>query len=127
MAKTLRTSGNYTIKAGTGSGGSHTIDLDSSNVRIRGNLNIDGTQTVINSTTLSIEDKFLFSSLFKNSDLKSANIKQIMQKPFPVVHFNTSIKEVSEQIGKDTPAVLVMDLGGNWHIINQFDVIQSVE
>jgi len=75
----------------------------------------------------SIEDKFLFSSLFKNSDLKSANIKQIMQKPFPVVHFNTSIKEVSEQIGKDTPAVLVMDLGGNWHIINQFDVIQSVE
>ena len=59
MAKTLRTSGNYTIKAGTGSGGSHTIDLDSSNVRIRGNLNIDGTQTVINSTILSIEDKFL--------------------------------------------------------------------
>ena len=50
-----------------------------------------------------------------------------MQKPLPIVHFNTSIKEVSEKIGKDTPAVLVMDLGGNWHIINQFDVIQAVE
>jgi cystathionine beta-synthase len=75
----------------------------------------------------SIEDKHLFSCLLKNSDLKSAVIEQIMQKPLPIVHFNTSIKEVSEKIGKDTPAVLVMDLGGNWHIINQFDVIQAVE
>lgn len=75
----------------------------------------------------AIEDKHLFSELFKNSHLKSSPIKEIMQGPLPVVHFNTGIKEVSEQIGKETPAVLVMDLGGNWHIINQFDIIQSVE
>ena len=59
MAKTLRTSGDYTIKAGAGSAGSNTIRLDAAQVRIPGNLAIDGTQTVINSTTLTIEDQFL--------------------------------------------------------------------
>ena len=59
MAKTLKTSGNYTIKAGAGSAGSNTIKLDAKYVRIPGDLTIDGTQTVINSTTLTIEDQFL--------------------------------------------------------------------
>ena len=59
MAKTLRTSGDYTIKTGAGSAGIHTIKLDAAQVRIPGDLTIDGTQTVINSTTLTIEDQFL--------------------------------------------------------------------
>ena len=59
MAKTLRTSGDYTIKAGAGSAGSNTIRLDAAQVRIPGNLAIDGTQTVINSTTLTVEDQFI--------------------------------------------------------------------
>jgi hypothetical protein len=59
MAKTLKTSGNYTVKAGAGSAGSNTIKLDARYVRIPGDLTIDGTQTVINSTTLTIEDQFL--------------------------------------------------------------------
>ena len=59
MAKTLKTSGNYTIKAGAGSAGSNTIRLDAAQVRIPGNLSIDGTQTVINSTTLTVEDQFI--------------------------------------------------------------------
>jgi hypothetical protein len=59
MAKTLKTSGDYTIKAGAGSAGSNTIRLDAQTVRIPGNLSIDGTQTVINSTTLTVEDQFI--------------------------------------------------------------------
>ena len=59
MAKTLKTSGDYTVKAGAGSAGSNTIKLDAKYVRIPGDLTIDGTQTVINSTTLTIEDQFL--------------------------------------------------------------------
>ena len=59
MAKTLKTSGDYTIKAGAGSAGSNTIRLDAAQVRIPGNLSIDGTQTVINSTTLTVEDQFI--------------------------------------------------------------------
>ena len=66
MAKNIRTSGNYSIRAGTGSTGNNTlnlaaqlIDLDSATVKVRGNLDVEGTQTVIDSQTLEIEDAVL--------------------------------------------------------------------
>ena len=62
MAKTLRTSGDYTVKAGAGydsGSGTNTIGLDARYVRIPGDLTIEGTQTVINSETLTIEDQFI--------------------------------------------------------------------
>jgi hypothetical protein len=59
MAKTLKTSGDYTIKAGAGSAGIHTIKLDSGDVRITGNLTIDGEQVVQNVVNTTIEDQFL--------------------------------------------------------------------
>jgi hypothetical protein len=62
MAKTLRTSGDYTIKAGAGynsGSGTNTIDLNSRYVRIRGDLTVDGEQVVQNVTNTTIEDQFL--------------------------------------------------------------------
>ena len=59
MAKTLRTSGDYTIKTGSGASGSNIIDLDSKTVRVRGDLIVDGDQTVVNTANLSIEDTFI--------------------------------------------------------------------
>jgi hypothetical protein len=62
MAKTLKTSGNYTVKAGdgyNGGSGAHTINLDARYVRIPGDLTVDGTQTVVNSTSLTVEDQFI--------------------------------------------------------------------
>lgn len=62
MAKTLRTSGNYTVKAGAGynsGSGTNTIRLDARYVRIPGDLTVDGTQTTLNSQTLTVEDQFI--------------------------------------------------------------------
>jgi len=59
MAKTLRTSGDYTIKAGAGAAGTNQIDLDSQTVRVRGDLIVDGDTTTINTATLSVEDTFI--------------------------------------------------------------------
>ena len=62
MAKTLRTSGDYTIKTGAGynsGAGTNTIDLDSKIVRVRGDLIVDGDTTTINTATLSVEDTFI--------------------------------------------------------------------
>jgi len=59
MAKTLRTSGDYTIKTGSGAAGSNVIDLDSKTVRVRGDLIVDGDQTVVNTANLSVEDTFI--------------------------------------------------------------------
>ena len=59
MAKTLRTSGDYTIKTGTGSGGSNTVFFDSKTTRVIGDLVVDGTRTELNTSTMAIEDKFI--------------------------------------------------------------------
>ncbi len=59
MAKTLRTSGDYTIKTGSGAAGSNVIDLDSKTVRVRGDLIVDGDTTTVNTATLSVEDTFI--------------------------------------------------------------------
>ena len=59
MAKTLRTSGDYTIKAGSGAAGTNQIDLDSKTVRVRGDLIVDGDTTTIDTATLSVEDTFI--------------------------------------------------------------------
>jgi len=59
MAKTLRTSGDYTIKTGTGAGGSNTVTFDSKTTRVSGDLVVDGTSTTLNTTTLTIEDPII--------------------------------------------------------------------
>ena len=62
MAKNLRTSGNYTIKAGSGAGGSNDIILDSKSVIVKGDLDIEGNNTVIDTTSLTIEDPIIILS-----------------------------------------------------------------
>ena len=62
MAKTLRTSGDYTVKAGAGynsGSGLNTIRLDARYVRVPGDLVVEGTQTTVDSQTLTIEDQFI--------------------------------------------------------------------
>ena len=72
MAKTLRTSGDYTIKAGAGAAGTNDINLDSKLVRVKGNLVVDGVQTTVNSTTVQIEDPvFILSRNNSGSDVDS--------------------------------------------------------
>lgn len=61
----LKTSGDYEITTGTGAGGSNQIILNAGSTRILGNLEVDGTQTVVNSTTVSIQDPFI--ELIKNN------------------------------------------------------------
>ena len=59
MAKTLRTSGDYTIKTGTGSSGSNTVFFDSKTTRVLGDFVVDGDRTELNTSTMTIEDKFI--------------------------------------------------------------------
>ena len=59
MAKTLRTSGDYTIKTGTGASGSNSVIFDSKTTRVVGDLIVDGTSTTLNTATLTIEDPII--------------------------------------------------------------------
>ena len=55
----LRTSSDYQISTGTGASGTNQIIFDSNITRILGKLVVDGTQTIVNSTTVSIDDAFI--------------------------------------------------------------------
>jgi hypothetical protein len=59
MARRIVNSGDYSVTAGTGVLGVNTITLDAATVRIPGKLTVEGTQTVINSTTLTVDDPFI--------------------------------------------------------------------
>ena len=62
MAKTLRTSGDYTIKAGDGynsGSGTNSITLDSLNVTVNGNLTVGGATSTISTTNTVIEDNII--------------------------------------------------------------------
>ena len=62
MAKTLKTSGDYTIKTGSGAGGSNSVIFDSKTTRVKGDLVVDGTNTVVDTTQLTIEDPIIILS-----------------------------------------------------------------
>ena len=76
--------------------------------------------------TGSVTDNHLYAQLIKNRDFMTKPVSEIMQKPFPVVQAHMAIEEVSALINKENNAVLVMDLGGNWHIITKYDVIAAM-
>lgn len=59
MAKTLRTSGDYIIKAGAGTSGTSEVIIDAKTFRVKGDLTVDGDQTVVNTSMLSVEDTFI--------------------------------------------------------------------
>ncbi len=74
----------------------------------------------------SLNDNYLFNKLIENSDIKKEVVKKAMQPSFPLVGEQTPIEEVSNLITKDNNAVLLRDLGGNYHIITKHDIIEAV-
>ncbi len=74
----------------------------------------------------SISDNQLFSCLLNQAEIKDHPISSIMQASFPMVAANASIEEVSKLITKENSAVLVMDMGGNTHIITKYDIIDAI-
>ena len=49
-----------------------------------------------------------------------------MERPYPLVEFNTPVEKLSTLINKENGAVLSKDEGGNYHIVTKYDVIQAL-
>ena len=62
MAKHLRTSTDYTIKAGAGAGGSNSVIIDAKTLKVLGDMDIEGTSTTIDTANLTIEDPIIILS-----------------------------------------------------------------
>ena len=74
----------------------------------------------------SISETLLFSKLIDNPALKSEMVEKIMDKPFPMVHLDATVEDISALINKDTSAVMVKDAAGSLHIITKHDIIKSI-
>lgn len=74
----------------------------------------------------AIEDVQLYAKMLNNRDLISKPVSDIMGKSFPIVSHMSSIAGISKKIDKNNAAVLMMDMGGNWHIITKQDLIQAI-
>jgi cystathionine beta-synthase len=83
---------------------------------------VDGTGAFVG----SLNDSYLYSKLIETPELKSNQLGAVMQAPFPFVHPDASIEEVSKQITKDNNAVLMKTLVGDVHIITKQDVIDAL-
>src|SRR5215211_582009 len=71
----------------------------------------------------SISENGLFQKVFSNPEIKTEKIEQVMEKPIPIVAFDTPVEKLGTLINKENGAVLAKDESGNYHIVTKYDVI----
>lgn len=74
----------------------------------------------------SVEENVLYRKLMSNACSLDSSIIEVMSSPYPVVGFADTIESISKKIDEKNSACLVMDMGGNWHIITKQDIIQAI-
>ena len=55
-----------------------------------------------------------------------ADSSEVLEKPYPVVSFDTPVERLSSLINKENGAVLGKDESGNYHIVTKYDILQSL-
>jgi cystathionine beta-synthase len=74
----------------------------------------------------SLSESGLFKKIISNPEIKNEPVESVMEKPYPVVPFDTPVERLSHLISKETGAVLSKDDSGNYHIVTKYDIIQSL-
>jgi predicted transcriptional regulator len=71
----------------------------------------------------SVSEGNLLTILLKDSSKFDAQVRTVMEPPFPEVHMNEEISRAVEYFAKKEPAVLVKDDTSLIGIITRFDVL----
>jgi cystathionine beta-synthase len=74
----------------------------------------------------AVSEAGLFLKVFGNAEIKNATVESVMEKPYPVVEFDTPVERLGSLINKENGAVLAKDEKGDYHIVTKYDVIQSL-
>jgi cystathionine beta-synthase len=74
----------------------------------------------------AISEGGLFRKIIDNPDLRTVKVEEVIEKPFPLVSFDTPVEKLSHLINKENGAVLAKDEGGTLHIVTKYDVIQAL-
>jgi cystathionine beta-synthase len=73
----------------------------------------------------SVGEQQVISALSENR-LQNSSVRDIMAPPLPVVSEDMSVSQLSKIISRQTPAVIVKKTAGDYQIISQYDLIQSL-
>ncbi|HEY4335371.1 MAG TPA: pyridoxal-phosphate dependent enzyme, partial [Puia sp.] len=75
----------------------------------------------------AISESGLFSRVMNNgSDIKGKPIAEVLEKPYPIVSFDTPLERLSALITRENGAVLGKDESGNYHIVTKYDIIHAM-
>lgn len=74
----------------------------------------------------SLSESGLFKKILSDPEIKDQQVKDVMEKPYPIVPFDTPVERLSNLISKETGAVLSKDDSGNYHIVTKYDIIQGL-
>ena len=74
----------------------------------------------------SLDETDLLRAFMANKNISDMPIKDLMNKPFPVVEKNMPIREISELMEKDANAVLIAAEDGTYHIVTKHDIISTL-
>jgi cystathionine beta-synthase len=75
----------------------------------------------------AISESGLFSRVMTDgSDIKGRPVTEVLEKPYPVVSFDTPLERLSSLINKENGAVLARDESGDYHIVTKYDLIHAL-
>src|SRR5690606_31329056 len=75
----------------------------------------------------SLNDSNLISALLSNRDVANMPIKELMDKPYPIVSFNEKATQVTSLLSQGNNAVLVQLENGKYQIITKHDIVNSIQ
>ena len=73
----------------------------------------------------SVGEQQVISALSENR-LQNSSVRDIMASALPVVSEDMTVSQLSKIISRQTPAVIVKKTAGDFQIISQYDLIQSL-
>lgn len=74
----------------------------------------------------SLDESRLFRLYFEDKHIADKPIKEVMNKPYPMVKMNDSVEKISSLIHKSNQAVIVDNGQGSYHMITKHDIIRVI-
>ncbi len=74
----------------------------------------------------AVSESGLFDKMLGDSGIKSRSVAEVIEKPYPVVAFDTPVERLSSLINKENGALLSRDDSGAYQIVTKYDIIQSL-
>jgi cystathionine beta-synthase len=74
----------------------------------------------------AISENGLFNKILNNADVKDELVRNVMEKAYPEVAFDTPVERLSIFINRENGAVLSKDESGLYHIVTKYDIIQGL-